>query len=91
MQAVAQSMEGKLEGGNMLKILLEMGPAAKRLISEATEKGLEASKGSEIIISGLGGLSIGLAISEKLGIPFVPAFPYPFTPTSEFPSVLFPF
>lgn len=90
MQTVAQSMEGLLEQGNFIKILSSMGPAAQRMVGQAAESGLVACQGSDVIIAGLGGLFVGLALSEKLGIPFVPAYLYPFTPTREFPSVLSP-
>jgi sterol 3beta-glucosyltransferase len=89
-ESVAQGMEGLLEGGNFLKILSTMGPAAQRLVSQAAVSGLLACEGSNLIIAGLGGLFVGLALSEKLNIPFVPAYLYPFTPTREFPTVLLP-
>jgi len=90
MEAVAQSMQALLEQGNFIKILSSMGDAAKRLAGEAAISGLTACQGSDLIISGLGGLFVALALSEKLGIPFIPAYLYPFTPTREFPSVLTP-
>jgi sterol 3beta-glucosyltransferase len=90
METVAQGMQALLEQGNMLKILASMGQAAQLLASQAAVSGLAACQGSDRIISGLGGLFVGLALSEKLGIPFVPAYLYPFTPTREFPSVLTP-
>ena len=90
MEAVARSMEGLLEGGNMLRILASMGPAAERMIVQAAARGLEACQGSNVIIAGLGGLPVGCALAEKLGIDFVPAYLYPFTPTSAFASVLAP-
>ena len=43
-----------------------------------------------MIISGLGGLFVGLALAEKLGLPLIQAYLYPFTPTREFPGVLTP-
>jgi len=89
-QSVAQGMEGLLEGGNLLKILASMGPAAERLVSEAVVSGIAACQGSDVIIAGLGGLFVGQAMSEKLGIAFVPAYLYPFTPTRAFGSVLSP-
>jgi sterol 3beta-glucosyltransferase len=90
METVAQSMQGLLEEGNFLKILSSMGPAAERLVVQAAINGMVACQGSDFIIAGLGGLGIGLALSEKLNIPFIPAYLYPFTPTREFPSVLSP-
>ena len=89
-ETVAQSMEDLLEQGNFIKILSSMGPAAQRLVGQAAVNGLVACQGSDLIIGGLGGIFVGLALSEKLGIPFVPAYLYPFTPTREFPSVLSP-
>jgi sterol 3beta-glucosyltransferase len=89
-ESVAQGMEGVLEGGNFLKILSTMGPAAQRLVSQAAASGLVACEGSNLVIAGMGGLFVGLALSEKLGIPLVPAYLYPFTPTGEFPTVLSP-
>jgi len=90
MQSVAQGLEGQLERGNMLKIMFKMRGAAAELIGEATERSVEASNGSELILGGLGALSIAVTASETLGIPYLPAFLYPFTPTSEFASVLSP-
>jgi len=90
METVAQSMQGLLEQGNFLKILSSMGPAAERLVVQAAINGMAACQGSDFIIAGLGGLFVGLALSEKLNIPFIPAYLYPFTPTREFPSVLSP-
>jgi UDP:flavonoid glycosyltransferase YjiC (YdhE family) len=90
METVAQSMQGLLEQGNFLKILASMGPAAQRLVGQAAVNGLVACRGSELIIGGLGGLFVGIALSEKMRIPFMPAYLYPFTPTREFSSVLSP-
>ena len=50
----------------------------------------DGSTSADLIIAGLGGLFVGMALSEKLGLPFIPAYLYPFTPTREFPSVLMP-
>ena len=90
MQSVAQGLENQLERGNMLKIMFEMRSAAKQLIGEATQRSSEASKSSDFILGGLGALSIAFTTSESLDIPYIPAFLYPFTPTSEFASVLSP-
>jgi len=90
MQSVAQGLEGQLEQGNMLKIMSEMRGAASQLIGEATERSVIASKGSDLILGGLGALSIAITAAEALEIPYVPAFLYPFTPTSEFSNVLSP-
>ena len=90
MQAIAQGMEGLLEQGNFLKILSSMGEAAQRLASQAAVSGLAACQDTELIIGGLGGLFSGLAVSQKLGISFLPAYYYPLTPTGEFRNAIAP-
>jgi UDP:flavonoid glycosyltransferase YjiC (YdhE family) len=90
LQAVAQGMQGLLEQGNFLKILAKMGAAAEQMISQATRSGLVACRGADLIVAGLGGLYTGVALSEKLDIPCLPALYYPFTPTREFPNALVP-
>lgn len=67
MQFVAQGLEGQLEQGHMLKIMVEMRGAAGQLIGEATEGSVEASEGSDVILAGLGALSIAVTTSEALG------------------------
>jgi sterol 3beta-glucosyltransferase len=89
-KSVARGMESMLERGNFLEILSSMSSSARDMITQAAVSGLEACRGSDMIVAGLGGFFIGLALSQKLGIRFVPAFVYPFTPTREFPSVLAP-
>lgn len=90
MQSVAQGLEGQLEQGNMLKIMFEMRGAATQLIGEATKRSIDASAGADLILGGLGALSIAITTAESLNVPYIPAFLYPFTPTSEFASVLSP-
>ena len=90
MQGVAQSMQGMLEQGNMLRILASMGSASQKLAIQAVKSGLEACRGADLVIAGLGGFFVGLTLAEKLGLPFVPAFLYPLSPTKEFPGVLAP-
>ncbi len=87
---VARSMDSMLERGNFLEILSSMGDSARRMVRQAAVSGMEACRGSDVIVAGLGGFFIGNTLSEKLGVRFVPAFVYPFTPTREFASVLAP-
>jgi sterol 3beta-glucosyltransferase len=89
-EAVAQDMQSLLEQGNFLKILSKMGQAAEQMSYQAAKSGMAACQGSDLIIAGLGGLFVGHALSEKLGLPIIQAFVYPFTPTREFPGVLTP-
>jgi hypothetical protein len=44
----------------------------------------------DLLIAGVGGLYLALSFAEKLEIPLLPAFVFPFTPTRTFPGVLFP-
>ncbi len=90
MQAVTQGMQDLLEQGNFLKILSSMQGAAQRLVLQAAKNGLAACQGTKLIISGLGGLFVGLALAEKLAVPLIQAYLYPFTPTRGFPGVLTP-
>ena len=90
MQAIAQSMQVLLEQGNFLKILSSMGGAAQSLVIQASKSGLVACQGSDLIIAGLGGFFVGLALSEKMGIPLIQAYYYPFTPTRAFPNAVVP-
>ncbi|MDQ3248526.1 MAG: glycosyltransferase, partial [Chloroflexota bacterium] len=91
-EAAAQSqMAGVLERGNLLEILSRTGRGAQQMAYQAALSGLAACQNVDLIVGGLGGLFVGLALSEKLGIPFVQAYLVPFTPTSAFPSVLMPF
>jgi sterol 3beta-glucosyltransferase len=90
METVAQDMQGLLEQGNFLRILSSMGRTAQQLVYQASVSGLAACQGSDLIIAGLGGLFVGQALSEKLDIPLVQAFYFPFTPTGEFPNALTP-
>ncbi|MFN2285963.1 MAG: glycosyltransferase, partial [Anaerolineae bacterium] len=90
MQTVAQGMQNLLEQGNFLKILASMGKTAQQLVNQASRSGLTACQDANLILAGPGGLFVGQALSEKLGIPFVPAFYFPLTPTGEFPNALVP-
>ncbi len=88
---LAQSqIQDIVEQGNLLKILAVTGQGAQQLARQTAVSGLVACQGSDLILAGFGGLSNGLALAEKLGIPFLQAYLMPFTPTREFPSVLMP-
>ncbi len=90
MKEVAQGMQDLLERGNFLKILSSMGVVAKRLGGQTAASGLIACQGSDLLVAGIGGLFVGLALSEKLNIPLVQAYYYPITPTGEFPNAMAP-
>jgi sterol 3beta-glucosyltransferase len=88
LEAFAQQLQ--VEGGNMVKILAAQAKAAQELARRAAAEGLAACRDADLILGGLGGIFTGVAIAEKLGIPFIEAYLYPFAPTRAFPSVLTP-
>jgi len=87
-ESVARGMQ--LEKGNVLKMLSDMGNAARRLAHQAAVAGLDAGRDSDLILGGLGGLFVGAALSDTLGIPFIQAHLLPLHPTREFPGALAP-
>lgn len=90
-KTMAQSqIQDIVEQGNILKILAVTGKGAQQLALQSAINGLVACQGSDLILAGFAGLSNGLALAEKLSIPFLQAHLMPFTPTNEFPSVLTP-
>jgi UDP:flavonoid glycosyltransferase YjiC (YdhE family) len=87
-QQVANQLN--IEQGNFLQIMRKMGVAAEQMAVNASRAGLEFAKDSDLLISGLGGLFIALALSQKLGTPLLQAHLLPIQPTRAFPSVLTP-
>jgi len=88
--AQGQDMRALLEGGNFLAILSQMGKDAQRGALAGAKGGLAACRGMDLVIAGIGGVFIGIAIAEKLGLPLVQAYYIPFTPTRAYPSFLLP-
>lgn len=90
-KAVAQNeIQDIVEQGNIFKILSVTGKGAQQLALQSATNGLVACEGSDLIVAGFAGLANGLALAEKLKIPFLQAHLMPFTPTREFPTVLTP-
>jgi UDP:flavonoid glycosyltransferase YjiC (YdhE family) len=91
-QAVAESdeMRALLAKGNFLAITARTARAARDAMRHWAEDGLAACRGMELLIAGIGGLFIGLALAEKLDMPLMQAYLVPFTPTGAFPGVLLP-
>ena len=89
-QEIAQSteMQERIEKGNFLILMAQMAKEAQNGALHFAEVGLAASQGMDLILAGMGGLYTGLAIAEKLDLPFLQAYLVPFTPTGEFASVL---
>jgi len=91
-QDIVQSKEMSkvLETGNFLAIAIQMAKEGPDLAIEWAQQGLAACQGMDMVLAGMGGLSLGLSLAEKLGIPLLQAYVVPFTPTKAFPSVLLP-
>lgn len=91
-QAIAQSPElsATLERGNFLRIMKIMAAEAEKVAINLAQVVLRACEGADLILGGIGGLDIGIAIAERLELPVIPAYLLPFTPTKQFPSVLTP-
>ena len=89
-QDVAQSMAELIEKGNFLAILTQMSKEAQRGALALASASLAACQGMDLIVAGLGGMFVGVAIGEKLGIPLVQAYYIPFTPTRAYPAFVVP-
>lgn len=91
-QDIVQSkdMRELLEGGNFLAILSQMAKEAQRGALSLARGGLAACRGMDLVLAGIGGLFVGLALAEKLKLPLLQAYYIPFTPTQAYPSFLFP-
>ena len=91
-QAVVEGEEMRrlLAKGNFLEITKYTARESKRAATMWAKTGLEVCQGVDLLVAGVGGLYLGQALSEKLGIPLLPAFVFPFTPTKAFPGTLFP-
>jgi UDP:flavonoid glycosyltransferase YjiC (YdhE family) len=83
-------MREHLEGGSFLAVLSEMSREAQRGALNLARAGLAAGQGMDLLVAGLGGLFVGLALAEKLRLCLLQAYYIPFTPTRAFPSFLVP-
>ncbi len=83
-------MRALLEKGNFLAINAHTSKLAQAAAIDWMQAGLVASRGVDLIVAGVGGLNVAVSLAEKLQIPLLPAFLFPFTPTRAFPGILFP-
>jgi sterol 3beta-glucosyltransferase len=88
--AESSAMREQLEGGNFVSILRQMAVEAERGAVALAKGALAACQGMELIVAGLGGLFVGLALGEKLNRPLLQAYYIPFTPTRAYPSFMAP-
>lgn len=86
----SNEMRELTEKGNFLLIMAKMAKEAQREALRFAEGSLAAAQGMDMVLAGLGGLYIGIAVAEKLDIPLIQAYVVPFTPTQELSSVLTP-
>lgn len=86
----SQEMRALLEKGKFLAITLRTAKEAQRAAVQWAQDGLTACQGTDLLLAGIGGLYMGLALAEKLGLPLLQAYVVPFTPTGAFPGVLLP-
>jgi UDP:flavonoid glycosyltransferase YjiC (YdhE family) len=91
-QDIVQStdMSGLLEKGNFLAIMKQMAKEAERGAVHLAEGGLAACQGMDLVLAGIGGLFVGLALAEKFRLPFLQAYYIPFTLTRAYPSFIMP-
>lgn len=86
----SQELRELIGKGNFLALLSKMGQEAKRGARQLAASGLAACRETDLILGGMGGLFVGQSLAEKLDLPFIQAYYFPFTPTGAFPSVLLP-
>jgi len=91
-QEIVESMEMRdlVEKGNFIRISMETSRQAKRVALNWAEDSLAGCSGFDLLIAGVGGMFVAGALAEKLIIPVIQAFLFPFTPTRAFPSILLP-
>lgn len=83
-------MRELVEKGNFIALTLRTAKETQRVAIQWAQAGLQACRGMDLLIAGVGGLYLALSFAEKLEIPLLPAFVFPFTPTRTFPGILFP-
>lgn len=83
-------MRDVLASGNFLTITRRTAKEAKRATLAWAEEALVGCKDMELLIAGIGGLYVALALAEKLDLPLIQAHVIPFTPTAAFPGALLP-
>jgi sterol 3beta-glucosyltransferase len=91
-QEVMESPELRelLERGNFLAINKYTSKIVKDISIDWARDGLIACEGMDLLMAGVGGLYLAISLAEKLRIPFLQAYIFPFTPTKAFPAILLP-
>ncbi len=86
----APELRALVEKGNFIALTRHTAKLAAEAALQWGEDSLAACDGVELLLAGIGGLNVAIALAEKRGIPLLQAYVLPFTPTSAFPGVLFP-
>jgi sterol 3beta-glucosyltransferase len=79
-----------LERGNFLAINSYTATIVQDAAINWARDGIVACQGMDLIIAGVGGLYLAISLAEKLNIPLLQAYIFPFTPTKAFPAILLP-
>lgn len=91
-EAIIQSEEWRktTENGNFLSILARMQMELKKRAADIAQKLPELLAGSDLILTGMGGLGGTFSIADMLRIPVIQAYVVPFTATRAFAAPLVP-
>ena len=91
-EATLQSEEWRktIQSGNFLAILKKMRTEMQRGAAGIAQRLPMLLRGSDLIVTGMGGLMGTFAVADLLKIPVIQAYVFPFTPTRAFPSPLVP-
>jgi len=89
---VAQSaeMRKRLGKGNFLAVMRLMAKEAQRGALNLAEGGLAACQGVDLVLAGIGGLFIGLALAESLGFRCCRLTIFPLRPRAPIPAFCCP-
>lgn len=79
-----------VEGGGVIASFRQFAAIARRASRSLVERGLEATRGADVLVTNFTTAMVPAGLSKKLGVPVVQAFNVPLTPTSSFPGALFP-
>lgn len=79
-----------IETGNIIKINQHTAKLVQEAALEWAQVGVQAAQGMQLLLAGIGGLSLARNLEEKLHIPLIEAHVVPFHPTTAFPGALFP-
>lgn len=91
-ETVLESEEWRkiLERGNFITILGQMNREMKKRATVMAQTLPDLLAGSDAIITGMGGYGGVFSAAEKLHLPVIQAYVFPFSATKEFPSPLVP-